>query len=492
MTKLLLTAFMAAAFTLSSGRAQAITLDGQFDDWGADQIAAADERHLYFRVAFPEMRSLRQGNESVVIAIDLDADDSTGDPDAAEPGADLVIRTNTEVEERRWARIAVLATPDGQRQLPVDQSISRFHRQPTHASDTYELRVDRSSGFEGIVPTDALLGSGTAEVTIVRVHAETGRPTSEPVRATFEIPPLETAPLLTDLAIPAKPDGGVRLMAYNVLWSSPTKQDPGPAPFARIFKSANPDIVFLQEWFDRERDRDKTPAQRAAEVEAWFNRYIGGGPWHAAGSAGWGVFVVSRYKPLRAGPEELLAESSTRWDFPVRLASAVFESPIGPLVVGSIHLKCCGTLDTPEDTRRADEARAVNRTLRTLATTSRGFLPVIVGGDYNHNGDPVVVETLSKGLDTDRSDLLTPTAGVLGIGDVYTYGTPERGYWRSRLDYFSVPDDAFEVVESFVIDTSRMTDEALEASRLRRDDIEGSDHMPVLVDLLPKNRVNRR
>lgn len=101
---------------------------------------------------------------------------------------------------------------------------------------------------------------------------------------------------------------------------------------------------------------------------------------------------------------------------------------------------------------------ALNRTLRALATTSREFLPVIVGGDYNHNRDPIVVEMLSRGLDTDSSGLLTPTANVLGIGDVYTYGTPKRGYWCSRLDYFSAPDDAFEVVESFVIDTSRMTD----------------------------------
>lgn len=90
----------------SPAYAQSIALDGEFDDWDTGQIAAADGRHLHFRVAFPEMRSLHQGDDSVVIAIALDADDSTGDPDAAEPGADLMIRTNTEVEQRRWARIA--------------------------------------------------------------------------------------------------------------------------------------------------------------------------------------------------------------------------------------------------------------------------------------------------------------------------------------------------------------------------------------------------
>jgi len=40
------------------------------------------------------------------------------------------------------------------------------------------------------------------------------------------------------------------------------------------------------------------------------------------------------------------------------------------------------------------------------------------------------------------------------------------------------------VVRSFVVDTARLTDSALAQSGLQRGDSRGSDHMPVVVDVV--------
>ncbi|MEO0587927.1 MAG: endonuclease/exonuclease/phosphatase family protein [Planctomycetota bacterium] len=480
--------FMCAVVSAGCTQPRPIAVDGFTDDWAPGATVAADSDYLYFKVSFTQMRSLWRGDESVVIAIDLDADDTTGDIGAIEPGADLVVQTNVAVEGDRRARAVVTGYAAAGDPVVIEQSVSRLHAQPTYASDVYELRIRRNPDFAGHVPTDALLGSGTVEVAIARFDAVTGEPVARTTRAELELPPFDPQTRLSDRPIPPKPTDGVRVLAYNVLWSGPTKAEPGPEPFARLLQSADPDVVFLQEWYDRELDRGKTPAQLAAQVEAWFDTHVGDGPWRAVGSVARGVFVVSRYDLLDAGPEELSAEPNSRWDFPVRLASAVFDSPHGPLVVGSVHLKCCGSLGTEEDVRRLDEARVINDTLETMAATGTGFLPVILGGDYNHNGHPRVVRTMVEDLDTDATELLTLNARVFGTDDVYTYGTPDRGYRRSRLDYFSVPDSVFEVAQSFVIDTTRMSVAALDASELEADDIEGSDHLPVVADLVPIER----
>lgn len=473
----------------------AITLDGDLADWPAGQWARADEHFVYFRFDFDAPRALFDARERLTLLVDADDNDATGDPARAlEPGADLSIEFNpaprpdaapVEGQARRGERLRItpLFAPDAARKGngTVTQSELQLLSIPTHAARSFELRLARSDKLADDLPAAGLLSSGKIRLALQRYDATTGAAIGTPLRADIDAPPVQPFNPIGDL--PAKDPGSVRVLTYNVLWSSPTKPEPGPAGFSRLLKKTDPDIVVLQEWFDREVDQARTIAQREEAVAAWFNQHVGG-TWQVVGSAGQGVFVASRYKVLHRGPETLMTEAKSNWDFPVRLAAAVLDTPAGPITIGSVHLKCCGTLDSPEDVRRRAEVEVINRTLRELASAATGG-KIIVGGDYNLVGDHEIADRLIADLDTDGSALSLATPLMLGDRIAHTHGGTTRNGGRSRLDYIAYPDAGFRVTGQFVIDTTIINAPSLQSLGLQAQDTEGSDHLPVVVDLKP-------
>jgi len=473
----------------------AIILDGDLAEWPANEWARADEHFVYLRLDFDTPRALFDARERFALLIDADDSDATGDPAAAlEPGADLSIEFNpaplsnaatVEGQFRRGERLRItpLFAPNAARagNGTVSQSELQLLSIPNHAARSFELRLERSAKLADDLPAAGLLSTGKIRLALQRTDAATGAAIGAPLRTTLDVPPAK--PFRAAGTVPAKAEGSVRVLSYNVLWSSPTKPEPGPAGFSRLLKKTDPDIVVLQEWFDREVDQARTVAQREEAVAAWFNQHVGG-TWQVVGSAGQGVFVASRYKLLHRGPETLMTEAKSNWDFPIRLAAAVLDTPAGPITIGSVHLKCCGTLDSPEDVRRLAEVEVVNRSLRELASAATGG-KIIVGGDYNLVGDHSIADNLIATLDTDGSPLSLATPLMLGDRIAHTHGGTTRNGSRSRLDYIAYPDAAFRVTGQFVIDTTILDAGSLQTQGLQAPDTEGSDHLPVVVDLKP-------
>jgi hypothetical protein len=93
------------------------------------------------------------------------------------------------------------------------------------------------------------------------------------------------------------------------------------------------------------------------------------------------------------------------------------------------------------------------------------------------------LDLLRHGLDVDGSDMTVASPLVLGDSTMQTWRDPSSGYGPGRLDYVVYSDSNAQIVSSFVLDTSRLSDEALAKLGLDRGDCEGSDHLPVVVDV---------
>ncbi|WP_428388451.1 endonuclease/exonuclease/phosphatase family protein [Mucisphaera sp.] len=475
----------------SSAMAQPIAFDGEIADWPEGTWALANPTHLKLRLDFDQLAALGRGGERVEIAIDMDADDTTGSPGHREPGADLVITLNEPYEWRgqpRTGNAAIGFDADG-REVTVEIGTTRVNYLPTHAAESFEISIARSPDLPHMLTRRGLLSAGQGQITVQRLARESGAALGMPQRTTVTFPALARLDQPVPAQLPPRTPGDLRVLAYNVLWANPMKaapDGPGAEPFVRMFQAMNPDVLLIQEWYDRNVESDLTVAQREARIADWFNTHLPDNNWSVVGSVGNGVYIVSRFPVLHRGPEEVRFESETRWSFPVRIASAVLDTPDGPVVFGSTHLKCCGTLNSPEDIRRREEAAAINSVLSGLSAIDGGRYPVVLGGDYNHNGHPDVVETLLDGLDADGSPLELLFPRVLGTNEVYTHGTPARGTRQNRLDYISPADAHFTTTAKFVLDTTRLDTASLRAAGLERDDIEASDHLPVVADLRPR------
>jgi endonuclease/exonuclease/phosphatase family metal-dependent hydrolase len=284
---------------------------------------------------------------------------------------------------------------------------------------------------------------------------------------TFQKPGAARDLPLADVGVPGKKSGTIRIVSYNVMKSEIAKN---PPVFARVFQVLDPDVVLVQEW-----DTD------AATATAWFTAVVTGEhAWSAR--TGPDVAIVSPYAIEPLGPESVTAEGEEK---PVRFVAGVVKTPAGDLAIGTTHLKCCGTAGSPEDVRRLAESRAINAAMRSamgqLSTPLR-----VLGGDLNLVGTPAPLGALAQGLDAGGGDLAVAQPVDLGDPAMLTWRDPKTPFPPGRLDYVLVGNAGAEVVDAFVLDTSKLSDAALARMGLDRGDAGASDHLPVVVDLRPR------
>lgn len=450
-------------------------IDGSFGDWPEGVYVLGDERYMAIRFRLANPVSLGTAPGPITLRIDADDDHSTG-RGVARMGVDLEITFSdtspSEDGRRRYGPTIRGFAPDGSVVELTPHDIG-LEVAPTIASDWYEVRIDRVGGLDRALKTPGIGSSGRIGLNIETAGRDAMEPAEPIVRAALPPGPVAVGGL--EAALPAKPRVGLRVMSWNVLWGMPARD---PAPFARILEALKPDIILFQEW-----DRAETGE---GEMVAWLDEHAGwapGGAWSAERSDAWGVAVATPYPIVARGPDELFAPG-TRWDYAVRHAGAVIDTPLGLVAAASLHLKCCAGAGSAEDARRLVEAGAINREMASFADAGgAGF--VVIGGDYNMNGTPAVLALAGAGLDADGSGLEVAEPFVLGDTVVSTFGRPDRGGTGSRLDFITYPGSAWAVASSFVLDTSRLDDASLEAMGLRRMDTLASDHRPVVVDLVP-------
>ncbi|MEZ6235028.1 MAG: endonuclease/exonuclease/phosphatase family protein [Phycisphaerales bacterium] len=459
--------------------ASRITIDGDVGDWPADVVVTGDADWVYlrFRVA-GQASTLQAAPETLSILLDADDNRATGAPipelpAASSMGIDLEIQfspmTDAGVPASGVSAIAIDATGATERLSHADLD---FHFSPTFAASAtgwYEARIARRPTGSGLLAPTVLQGRGIRGVMGLYDAAGNIAGASEPFRAT--LPPAGSGAVVSSAPIPATPRGAIRVVSHNVLRASPASN---PGAFARMYRALNPDIILVQEW-----DTD------AAAVRAWFDEAMPEhAPWHVAMTPGlFGVGIVSRH-PISASTADgtLAARTLAIGSSSVRFVAAVVSTPQGDVLAASTHLKCCGSAGSPEDERRLDEARAINAAFGAMATRSLAFR--VIGGDMNLVGSRGPLDVLRNGLDADATDMDVAPALVLGDAAYYTWSDDGSPFSPGRLDYVIFSDSQARAARAFVVDTERLTDGALGAVGLRRDDSRASDHMPVVVDLL--------
>jgi endonuclease/exonuclease/phosphatase family metal-dependent hydrolase len=167
----------------------------------------------------------------------------------------------------------------------------------------------------------------------------------------------------------------------------------------------------------------------------------------------------------------------------VRFIAGIVETPAGDMGVASVHLKCCGSAESPEDERRLAEAESINAELAQAFAEA----PIrVVGGDLNLVGSPEAMHVLRSGLDVDGADLTVAEALVLGDRIATTWSNPRGRFAPSRLDFALVGDAAAGVSQAFVLDSRILTNAALSEAGLEGADTDASDHLPLVVDIRPR------
>lgn len=472
-----------------------IVIDGNIADWPADSAMLADGDFVYFRFTIPEREFTLQGAPSpVCLYLDTDANAETGDArvlaalatEGGQPvamGVDVVVEFSPKMTGRRGVGAYRLDAAGARTAISPDDLGVVFA--PTYAARWYEGRISRHGAAAVGIPEAGIASSGALLGAIATLDDQdmiTG--CSDAARVT--LPRIEPHRPLGTIAVPDRPADAIRVVSYNILRSKPMS-DPGA--FRGVFAALKPDIVLLQEW----------EAGDAAAVTQWFNSNVGGeGTWHVVKAAGdlrtgGGVAIASRYPAEAiAGADGLRANAGNRSDAddpgtPVRFVAARITTPQGEFIVGSAHLKSAGHKDSSEDRRRIAEARAINAVLKPVFENADAKPSVrVIGGDMNLVGSRPPLDVLRASLNNDASDLAVAKALVLGDRTVTTWRDPKTPFTPGRLDYLLYSDASADVVNAFVLDAGILTDDVLARAGLKRDDCNGSDHLPVVIDLRPR------
>ncbi len=457
-----------------------ITLDGDIAEWPEDSAVAADERYFYFRVKVEgESFPLQAGPQTLALLLDVDGDAATGRGSALSPlhtlGIDMEVQFSPLKADGTGAEHGVAAFihgSDGSR-TRGDREVLDVSVAPTYAAGWFEGRLSRHVQIAGdptaFPPVTGLASEGRVAGLFALLDAG-GEIVGYSDPFELHLPGVAATRTFADADLPPKPEGAVRVLSYNVKKSSPVAK---PDAFARIIEAIAPDVVLVQEW----------EQGGATELEGWFTAMVGtDDPWRAHKAPGGEVGIVARGSVEAFGPGTVEIPGATGQPRAVRVVMARVATRSGDLVVASAHLKCCGTIGGSEDEVRMAEARAINAAFAgALAAAPAPYR--VIAGDLNLVGSRPPLDLLRTSLDADGTDLGVAEAFVLGDRAQYTWSSPGDTFPPGRLDYLVYSDSSAEVVNAFVLDTTRLSDAALARIGLDRDDTLASDHLPLVVDL---------
>ncbi len=460
-----------------------IVFDGDLLEWPQDADAVADDRWVFFRHDADEPLSIQSGPVMTVLQIDLDSNESTGHRVVgSDLGVDLEI-SMTMLDTRDPSilgggiEISAFGANDSHEAL-THMDIG-FASLPTHAAKSFEIRLARELAGPGWLERMSRTTSGIRFRYIHRDELFTTTWTGD--ARSLAMPPLTPGRERFEVKIPGKSADSLRVVSWNVLWGTPSKQPDG---FARTLRTLNPDVILFQEWDKGYWTNEPRITER--EYVTWLNTNLGDGPWSVMIGAERGVLIASRSAMSRFMPAKFSVKADRkagiRRDREVRCASALVDTPLGSVGAVSMHLKSRGGLDSREDKIRYAEVGAVHDALKsTMASKKPDFL--VIAGDWNLVGGRAPLEHAIDGIDFDGSDLLVIEPRRLGSGDAITWRDQRSTFAPGRLDYALVADDGVELVRAFVLDTTLLDDASLRRAGLHQRDTDDSDHLPLVIDL---------
>jgi len=274
-------------------------------------------------------------------------------------------------------------------------------------------------------------------------------------------------------------DASLRFVSWNVLFDGFTER---PEPFRRILQAIEPDVILFVEMWDTQ------PGQVTDLLDQWLP--VEGG-WHAAKQGG-DAILASQF-PI----SECHATPGARATaFLVNITSGPLAGPF--LVIGA-HPPCCNNNE--------DRQREIDAFMAYLRDAEQGTgemalaenTPIVIAGDMNLVGwseqlatlrDGAIVNTTDYGPafspDWDGTPLKDLFPRNLTLNQVYTWRDDGSGFNPGKLDYAVISDAVLRAARGFVLDTRTLPVSTLTQHGLQYEDSESaSDHLPVVVDLLP-------
>ncbi|MBS3767136.1 MAG: T9SS type A sorting domain-containing protein [Candidatus Cloacimonetes bacterium] len=454
-----------------------IWMEGEFDDWvsiatiysdtSGDQQSgdidfgdlkiANDNRFVYFYLEIGAELNLQDQNE-ITLYLDTDNDTNTG------------TTVNGIGAEVKWIF--------GERQGSYYSRFTIYHQYiglvtaPTVTSDRFEIAIDRDKILFGqqLFPDNSFRvvfhDNGPGEDYLPNI--------GETVTYSFDNSSL---PPLNSISLQKAAGSDFRVMTYNVLSNNLFEPDLSDE-FDRIFSAADPDIIGLEEIYD------KTPDQVKQKVESMLASSPGE-EWYCDGIAGDDVFAVSRYPIIES---YALNKSGA---FLIDLTPQIDSN----LLLFVSHLSFG---DYNEERQlEIDEMMAFIREAKEPGgiLTLEENTPILIIGDLNLVGYAQQLETLLTGEivndqfgpsfspDWDSSDFADLCARSTDLPMYYTWYSEYSSYSPGRLDFMIYSDYVLSSERKFVMFTPEMQADTLSAYDLNPDDVtNASDHVPLISD----------
>ncbi len=467
----------------------AVTADGQFDEWGKrrprvvdptgdgaeggldlERLWLADDGEaLFLRLEVGRETLLQNAPTGAIgnllrLYIDLDKKRKTGLP-VGSLGVDLEIRFG----ERQVIRYdeAGLASVE----VPGAGPIQTL---PTYSADAFEIRVQLP-----VVEESARRRAPKRRKLRLLLEEEGNGGDRLPdsgvlVYKLGKKPPAPPEPIALE-----RPEGdSLRIVSINV---EDARVGVVPEVYTRFLQAIQPDVVCFQELRE-------WSAARTVEFVEEILPLSGGRSWTASQVDD--IHTVSSFPMTVSAAVD--ANQVSRIELPNRLGG-------GELVLFNIHPPCCDN-----DAGRDDEVDHLMETWRELLEGTGPFsidpqAPMVLLGDMNLVGYQRQYLTLREGTfnDPSRGPDFAPGRDEGALREaplrhthrrlVHTWRRDTSDFAPGKLDYVFYTGDALELVRSFVPDTEGMPEDALDAAGLQSSDtLEMSDHLPLVVDFVPR------
>ena len=454
-----------------------VVLDGDTKEWPEDahQIsdsgndggalditslsASNDSRFLYLNFTLNEEILLNDNNE-LWMYLDTDADAATG------------YQVNGTGAELRWHF--------GGRQgyfgeEKVYHNDFNFVALPTITSDTFELRISRTALPDESNP----LFTGN-DIRIVFKDMQSGDVVPDE-GAFFEYSFAENTNDFQPRSLLRATSTDVRVMSYNVLHDGIIKAERKPY-FRRVIRATSPDVVVLNECWDA----------TASQVKAVFDDFIplpGNQSWHTLKKDD-GNILVSRFPFL----------DSWAIHNDMRLTAALVDLPDNQytndfMVVGA-HFRCCGANEARQREADAFVEFILDAKSEGGEVTIPENTPFFLAGDLNLVGYSQQLTTLLTGEiindefgegglpDWDNTPLFDVVSAHTDMPVANTWRSNTSSFWPGRLDFAIISNSVSKVLNSWVLETTNMSPDRLNAFNLEANDTqEASDHLPKVTDL---------
>ena len=487
--------FLASTVSIGSiGLAQdgQVVMDGSFSDWADAPVLVEDpqdapgafvdlgtvrviddQEFINLQLGVGRQVNAQKLDGTIQVILNVDGSTRSGTTLHALEGVDLVIELTPQEGDRAGMGCSVITfdrkdRPRRRSPYDIDMVLA-----PTTASDWFEIRFRRTNltdSVKTIRPRAKMTGRVIAVDRNQRIVDQTDQFTHE---VTMSGARRRANPELTRRdPLERSKEADTRVVSWNAERGAFIEN---PAPFARMLRALEPDVIAIQEL-----PGDCTPQI----LESWFKKYMGTDDWTATVCRGnLRTAVVSR-KPFT--PIQELADLSrptTRGSIPVRCAGGLVQTGGTPILLASIHLKCCGSVGSREDEVRELETDLIRKAVGQLLK-KHPDASIVIAGDYNLVGGEHVLQQMIHELDTDGSDLQVADLYQVGGRTNATWADRGQPFVPGRLDYIVFGDDRLGLEGGLVVDVANMPSSLSKKHKLDSLRTKApSDHFPIVLDL---------